>query len=61
MITVERVEDVEGRVIREEAPYVKVLSRPRYENGQWTAVAQVEGMLAVISLEVTPQPEEPKR
>lgn len=58
MITVDRIEDVAGQVIRDENPYVKVLSIPRFENGEWTAVAQVEGSLCLISLTVTPHPKE---
>jgi hypothetical protein len=55
------IDDVMGKVISEQ-PYVKVLTRPHYEEyecapglviGRWEAVAQVEGMLAVVELKVT--------
>lgn len=52
--------DIVGQVISEE-PYVRILSRPRYQEyelvpgwvvGRWEAVAQVEGMLATVELSV---------
>lgn len=61
MITVDAVEDVVGKVIREH-PYVKILAKPRLETyevipgltvDRWEALAQVGGMLAIVELTVT--------
>ena len=42
----------EGKVIRNEKPYIKLLTNPVYRNQRWEAVAQVDTMLCWI--EVTP-------
>ena len=49
-----------GTVIRDEGPYVKLLSVPKQEDGQWTAVAQVDGTLAIIALTVLAATQEGK-
>lgn len=55
------IEDVQDAVIREAGPYVKVLFVPKQdEHGQWTAVAQVDGTLAIVALTVTPIPPQPE-
>jgi len=57
---VNSVEEAEGRVIRNENPYVKVLATPHLVDGKWTALAQVDGMLAIIELKVTQHETIPK-
>jgi hypothetical protein len=61
MMMFDSVDDVVGKVISDH-PYVRVLTRPRYEEyelvpgmvvGRWEALAEVNGMLAVVELKVT--------
>jgi len=54
-----------------EYPYVKLLTKPQCEEietwpgitwKQWTAIAQVDGVLAIVELKITEsQPSEPPR
>lgn len=62
----ERLTGWAGTVIRREGPYVKLLTDPVWfeeevvpgvVRGEWRALAQVEGCLAIISVNV--HPEEP--
>ncbi len=46
------LEGYSGTVIREEAPFVKLLSNPSYDGRKWVAVAQVESSLATIEVSV---------
>lgn len=48
------LDSVVGKVISE-MPYVKVLTKPRQVDGRWQAVAQVDTMLAIIAVTVTPK------
>lgn len=52
MLIVDNINDVEGKVISNENPYVKVLNKPKFINDKWEAIAQVEGMLCVIELTI---------
>jgi hypothetical protein len=47
----------EERVIRNEGPYVKLLTNPRWNftDNRWEAVAQVDGTIAVIEVNVSRQ------
>lgn len=49
---------VAGQVIRNEGPYVKLLTNPRWNftDERWEAVAQVDGCLAVIEVTVKQVP-----
>ena len=60
MITVDRIEDIVGKVIHEN-PYVKILAKPRCEVYEvvpglaierWEALAQIEEMLAIVELKI---------
>lgn len=54
MIVVDSVEQADGKWITEQ---IRLLTAPRQNNetGQWTALANYYGMLAIIELKITPQ------
>jgi hypothetical protein len=47
---VKRLSDLEGRWI---SPSTKILTKPKVENGRWTALAIVEDMLCVVELKIS--------
>lgn len=49
-----RVEGVAERIISE-SPYVKLLTDPIHDGTQWRALANVEGMLCVIAVNISAQ------
>lgn len=46
-----------GTVISE-YPFVRLLSIPKDAGGHWTALAQVNSMLAIVEVRITPKPED---
>lgn len=50
MLNVNSVAEVEGKWINE---FVKVLTKPRFENNRWTALAIAYGALCLVELTVT--------
>jgi hypothetical protein len=54
---VKSLDDCADLVIRE-APYVRLLTVPQRDaDGRWTAVAQVEGTLALVEVTVREMPD----
>lgn len=47
-----KLEGYSGKVIRNEFPYVKLLTEPEFVHNRWEAIAQVEGSLALIEVTV---------
>jgi hypothetical protein len=50
----ESLEAAAGAVISE-APYVELITAPQCYDGEWRALANVNGALCVVALKVTPE------
>lgn len=50
MIEVNRLSEAEGKWIND---YTKLLTKPKVENGKWTALAIVHDMLCIVQLKIT--------